>query len=117
MCGVAQVLANRVHEGWGEWSVVLDKAESVVGVLKQPVDFEPRNPSFRRMLTAVDDIYHGVANDENVNIINPFDQAKQVSLYYCDPNNCPNEWFRTNILNDEPNHNRLASIGPLIFFA
>ena len=116
MCGVAQVLANRVQEGWGEWNVVLDKADSVVGALKVDYPIDPRNATFRRMLTAIDDIYHGVANDDNVNIFNPFDQQKQVSLYYCNPLNCPLEWFRTNILADEPNHHRLASIGSLIFF-
>jgi hypothetical protein len=116
MCGVAQVLANRVHQGWGEWSVVLDKADSVVGALKVEWPIDPRHTIFRRMLTAIDDIYHGIANDENVNIVNPFDQTKAVSLYYCDPLNCTNEWFRDNILQDEASHHRLASIGSLIFF-
>jgi hypothetical protein len=117
MCGVAQVLANRVQEGWGDWNVVLDKADDVVGALRLGEPIDPRDSTFRRMLTAVDDIYHGVANDDAVNLINPFDHAKQVSLYYCDPLNCTNLWFRVNILNDEPSHQRLASIGPLIFFA
>jgi hypothetical protein len=117
MCGVALVLANRVREGWGDWNVVLDKADDVVGVTKAYVPIDPRNTIFRRMLTAVDDIYHGIANDDAVNIVNPFDQAKHVSLYYCNPVTVSNEWFRTNIINDEPNHNRLASIGSLIFFA
>lgn len=117
MCGVAQVLANRVAEGWGDWSVVLDKADSVVGALKVDYPIDPRNVVFRRMLTAIDDIYHGIANDEGVNILDPITGSKMVSLYYCDPNNCPLEWFRSNILADEPNHRRLASIGSLIFFS
>lgn len=117
MCGVAQVLANRVREGWGEWDVVLDKADRVVGTIRPDTPIDPRNPTFRRMLTAVDDIYHGVASDDNVNIVNPYDHSKTVSLYYCDPLNCSSEWFRTNVLQDEPNHRRLASIGSLIFFA
>ena len=95
---------------------MLDKADEVAGTVREYMPFDPRNPSFRRMLTAVDDIYHGVASDDNVNIINPFSHAKQVSLYYCNPLDCTNEWFRANILGDESNHNRLASIGPLIFF-
>jgi hypothetical protein len=115
MCAVAQVLANRVNAGWGEWKEVLDKATDYSGTIVDPPTIDPRDATFRRMLTLVDDIYHGIADDSNVNIED--DRGKLTALYYADLNDLGRNWFRENVLNDLKTHPRIASVGPLTFFA
>ena len=114
MCAVAQVLANRVKAGWGEWNTVIDTAGDYRGTILDPPQVDVRDPMFRRMLTMVDDIYSGTADDTNVNIED--DRGKLLALYYADLNTLNREWFRENVLRERMEHPRLATVGPLTFF-
>lgn len=112
---VAQVIANRVGEGWcgGDWLRVIETAPDFTGTVREnrPV-VEPRGVTFRRILQSIDDVYYGIADDTNVNN----DQA-QKSLYYAELNNLNRDWFKTNILNDLANHPMIAKVGQFNFFA
>lgn len=114
MCAVAQVMANRVNNGWGNWNEVIDNACNYRGtpLLVQTIDVQ--STSFRRMLLLVDDIYHGTADDSNVNVEDS--RGKLVALYYADLS-AYNDWFKNNVLNDPKEHPRIAFVGPLTFFA
>jgi hypothetical protein len=72
---------------------------------------DEREGSFRELLRKVDDIYHGIADDTNVNL------EEHKSLYYAELNNITNPWFQENILNDLDEHPRIATVGQLTFFA
>lgn len=114
MLAVAQVLANRVGAGWdgGDWLMVIDNAKEYRGTI--PTDgitrIDPKDGTFRELMRRVDDIYHGIADDSNVNN----DSGK--SLYYAELNNINRDWFTEHILDDLENHPRIASVGPLTFF-
>lgn len=114
MLAVAQVLANRVKAGWqgGDWLRVIDSAPDYRGTL-QPKNYSPLDPrdgSFRELMRRVDDVYHGTADDANVNN----DSGK--SLYYAELHNINRDWFQEHILSDLESHPRLAVVGQLTFF-
>jgi hypothetical protein len=114
MLAVAQVLANRVQAGWqgGDWLRVIDSAKDYRGT-EQPrnyVPLDPRDGSFRELMRRVDDVYHGTADDTNVNN----DSGK--SLYYAELHNINREWFKEQVLSDLEAHPRLAMVGQLTFF-
>ena len=117
MMAVAQVIANRVAAGWGEWHNVLDTAPNYIGtdhsIIKMCID--PKDITFRRALTMIDDVYLGVADDSNVNIED--DRGKLPALYYADLSNLNREWFRMNVTEHIDRHPRIATVGPLTFFA
>jgi hypothetical protein len=112
MLAVAQVLANRVNAGWqgGDWLKVIEAASDKRGTIQAPTTIDPRDGSFRELLRQVDDVYHGIADDSNVNN----DSGK--SLYYAELHNVNCEWFREHILDDLESHPRIASVGQLTFF-
>lgn len=114
MLAVAQVLANRVKAGWGDWSTVLRSAPKFIGTTIAPPDIDPRDIAFRRMLGAVDDIYNGVADDSNVNVTD--DRGETPALYYAELNNIDREWFIENVTQELDRHPRIATVGPLTFF-
>src|SRR5947209_15126605 len=98
---VAQVIANRVNEGWqgGDWLKVIAAAPNYRGtVLKDTFEVDPRSAAFRQILSGVESIYHGTADDSNVNIED--DRGEMRSLYYCELHNVTEAWFRENILKD-----------------
>jgi hypothetical protein len=115
MAAVAQVIANRVNAGWGEWKTVLDTAKDYCGTVPDPPKFDAKELTFRRLLAMVDDIYQNTADDTAVNITD--DRGKLCALYYADLSNLNRAWFRENIMSSLPKHPRLASVGPLTFFA
>jgi hypothetical protein len=115
MLAVAQVIANRVKAGWGDWKQVIDAAPNYVGTIVPPPKFEPRDITFRRMLSMVDDIYQGTSDDTNVSIED--DRGKLVALYYAELYNIDRSWFRDNITAHLDMHPRLSTVGPLTFFA
>lgn len=114
MCAVAQVIANRVAAGWGEWKKVIDSAPNYTGTIVEPPEFDPRDITFRRMLSMVDDIYQGTSDSTNVNIED--DRGRTVALYYAELNNIDRAWFRDNITAYIDRHPRIATVGPLTFF-
>jgi hypothetical protein len=115
MLAVAQVLANRVNAGWGDWDVVLNSADNYIATVQPKPDVDPRDLSFRRVLGEVDGIYHGVADDSNVNVED--DDGKHLALYYAELNRIDRRWFIDSITNQLNRHRRLATVGPLTFFA
>jgi hypothetical protein len=115
MCAVAQVIANRVRSGWGEWNHVINTAAKFRGTIPpQQGDFDPKDLTFRQFLTMVDDIYHGTADDTNVNLED--DRGALVSLYYAELHSIDNDWFRKEIAGNHERHPRIAVVGQLTFF-
>lgn len=115
---IAQVLANRVNEGWqgGDWLKVIDDAPKYRGTYyPEPFIVDPRDATFRQILGGVEDIYHHTADDSNVNITD--DRGNLVALYYCELHNVNLPWFKEHILNDRENHPRIAKVGELTMFA
>lgn len=112
MLAVAQVLANRVSAGWqgGDWLRVIQTAPDYCGTIQVWNGFDPKDGNFRELIRRVDDVYHGIADDSNVNN----DSGK--SLYYAELHNVNREWFTDHILMDGENHPRLATVGQLTFF-
>lgn len=114
MLAVAQVLANRVNAGWqgGDWLRVIHTAPEYFGTV-QPSNgllIDPRDGNFRELMRRVDDVYHGTADDANVNN----DSGK--SLYYAELHNINRDWFTEHILSDLESHPRIATVGQLTFF-
>ena len=116
MLAVAQVIANRVKAGWGEWKLVLDTAPNYVGtIVKSTTSVDPKDLTFRRMLSMIDDVYQGTADDSNVNIED--DRGRLPALYYADLSKIDRKWFIDNVTQNLDRHPRLATVGPLSFFA
>ena len=113
---VAQVIANRVKAGWfgGEWILVIADAPNSIGTEPPHQTINPRDLLFRRILSQIDDIYHGTADDSSVNV--ETEDGVVPSLYFAELHNLNNEWFRENITRDLANHPRLATVGQLTFF-
>jgi hypothetical protein len=116
MMGVAQVLKNRVDAGWhgGDWLGVIKTAPDFTGTTQAAFDFNPRDANFRIVLSQIDDIYHGTADDSNVNFEG--EDGKIVSLYYAELHNINRAWFRENIMGNLSHHPRVAQIAQLTFF-
>lgn len=112
MLAVAQVLANRVNAGWqgGDWLRVINSAPEYRGTIQLDTGFDPKGGNFREIIRRVDEVYHGTADDSNVNN----DSGK--SLYYAELHNINREWFVEHITSDQENHPRIASVGQLTFF-
>jgi hypothetical protein len=113
MLAVAQVIANRVNAGWqgGDWLRVIHGAGEYRGTL-QPVNqiIDPREGNFRELLRRIDDVYHGIADDGNVN------NESGKSLYYAELHNINREWFLEHIARDTEAHPRIATVGQMTFF-
>jgi len=114
MCAVAEVIANRVKNGWGDWSAVIDKAPQYLGTIVEPPTLDHRDPTFRQMLGLVDDIYHGTA-ESLINITD--DRGTFAALYYADLSNINRDWFLTNVARKVTEHPQIAKVGELTFFA
>lgn len=113
---VAQVLANRVAAGWGDWNEVIDAAPKFIGTTppcQQPINV--RDLTFRRLLTMIDDVYFGTADATIINIED--DRGRNQAMYYAELHNIDRDWFRENISSQIERHARLATVGPLTFFA
>lgn len=115
---VAQVMANRVKAGWfgGDWRKVILDAPKVRGTLyRDRFEYDTRESAFRQIITAIDDVYHGIADNSSVNVES--ENGTVPALYYCVLHNVTSEWFKTNVLGDLENHPRIAVVGQLTFFA
>ena len=113
---VAQVVANRVNAGWfgGDWIQVIADLEKSAGTQPEPPTIQPRELHFRRILSQIDDIYYGTADDSMVNTES--ENGIIPALYYAELHNITNRWFRDNITSDLENHPRIATVGQLTFF-
>jgi hypothetical protein len=114
MLAVAQVIANRVHAGWGggDWLKVIDTANDFRGTVSaEDPQINPRDSGFRELLRLIDDVYHGTYDDSSVN-----NDQGQKSLYYAELHNINRNWFSENILSDLESHPRLATVGQMTFF-
>lgn len=115
---IAQIIANRVGEGWqgGDWTKVIDDAPKYRGTIhSETFAVDPRDMTFRQILSGVEDIYHRTADDSNVNVTD--DRGRLVALYYCELHNVNAPWFQHNILGDLASHPRLGTVGQLTVFA
>jgi hypothetical protein len=112
MLAVAQVLANRVNAGWqgGDWLRAIKTAPDYRGTVQTDTTIDPKDGNFRELLRRIDDVYHGTADETNVN------NESGKSLYYAELHNINREWFTDHITSDQENHPRLASVGQLTFF-
>lgn len=113
MLAVAQVIANRVHAGWqgGDWLRVIEAGDHYRGTEQNPVmGLDPRDGNFRELLRRIDDVYHGTADDSNVN------NDSGESLFYAELHNINRPWFTETILENLDSHPRLASVGLMTFF-
>lgn len=115
MRAVAQVMANRVNAGWGDWKKVLDSSAEYVGTVRDAPQFNPSDMLFRQMLALIDDVYYGTADDSLLNFTDS--RGSNVALYYADLNDLNRPWFQEHILSDPKGHPRLAQAHPLTFFA
>ena len=112
MLAVAQVLANRVTAGWqgGDWLKVINTAPDNCGTVQPHNTIDPKDGNFRELIRRVDDVYHGIADDTNVN------NESGKSLYYAELHNINREWFTQHITEELESHPRIASVGQLTFF-
>jgi hypothetical protein len=112
MLAVAQVLANRVTAGWqgGDWLKVINTAPDYCGTIQPHNTIDPKDGNFRELIRRVDDVYHGIADDTNVN------NESGKSLYYAELHNINREWFTQHITEELESHPRIASVGQLTFF-
>jgi hypothetical protein len=115
MLAVAQVLKNRVDAGWqgSDWRRIIRSAPHYRGTVQPSteLDVDPRDGNFRELISRIDDVYHGTADDANVN------NGSGKSLYYAELHNINRPWFKEHILDDLESHPRIASVGQLTFFA
>jgi hypothetical protein len=116
MLAVAQVIANRVAAGWqgGDWLRVIVNAPEHRGTIQPFTALDPRDGNFRELLRRIDEVYHGTADDSNVNVQG--EDGQQHSLFYAELHNINREWFIEHITDDPNNHPRLATVGQLTFF-
>jgi hypothetical protein len=98
---VMQVIANRVRAGWGSWLRMLDcvpdyMAENVLPELVHPSVWEP---TFVRLLAAVEGIYDGSVQDmTRGNEFSNQGKIKSGALYFCALNKVERPWFKNAIL-------------------
>jgi hypothetical protein len=116
MLAVAQVIANRVAAGWqgGDWLRVIVNAPEHRGTIQPVTQLDPRDGNFRELIRRIDEIYHGIADDSNVNVRG--EDGKKLSLFYAELHNINRDWFPAHITDDPENHPRLATVGQLTFF-
>jgi hypothetical protein len=109
MLAIAFVLRNRVQAGWhgGSWLEVIDNAPNTLGTkYGDSPAIDVRDVPFRKVLQDIDDIYHGITEDE----------LTEGALYYAELTKVNCDWFRENILADLDSHPRLSTVGPVTFF-
>ncbi len=119
---VMQTLANRVRQGWGSWLQVIDRipnhmAENEIPPLVHPPIHEP---TFVKLLQAVDGVFDGAIND-----------LSKGALYWGDLAKLEREWFREKIVQakkhvnisdgglelvEVPAHQRVANMNGLTFW-
>ena len=116
MLAVAQVLANRVAQGWqgGDWLRVIRSAGDYRGTMQPEFQADPRDSNFRELMRRIDEVYHGTADESAVNV--DTQEGKQRSLYYAELHNVNRDWFLEHITDQPANHPRLATVGQLTFF-
>ncbi|PWT75524.1 MAG: hypothetical protein C5B59_08580 [Bacteroidetes bacterium] len=110
---VMHAIMNRVRCGWGTCLVVIDTipkfmAENELPPLEHPAIWEP---SFMKMLQAVDGIYDGSVPD-----------MTNGALYWGELSHIGRDWFKAMIVAENPatglrQHPQVANLNGLTFFA
>ena len=110
-------LANRVRVGWGSWLQVIDRipifsAENEVPTFEHPSVWDP---SFVKLLHAVEGIYDGSTPD-----------LSRGALYFADLRKIERDWFKTKIIqarkidegsgSEVPVHQRVSDMNSLSFW-
>lgn len=110
MIAVSLVIRNRVNAGWhgGDWmkNIYAPGAfSSMNGSITDVPDI--RDPEVVKFLEVVDRIYDGTMPDK----------LTGGAMYFCDPTIVnPDGWFYKNIIQNEGQHPRTASVGRNVFF-
>lgn len=111
---VMQVLANRFRQGWANWLTIIENVPNFMAENELPpfVLDSVWNPSFNKLLHAIDGIFDGSAQDNT-----------KGALYFCDLNKVERAWFKEKVLDarraDEPElrqHPMVANLNSLSFF-
>lgn len=107
MLAVMLVVRNRVHAGWmgGDWLQVLSAHQLYSANACMDLTGYPDLRKMRDILTAVDEVYDGFAQD-----------FTEGALYYAELDNVDSEWFAETILKQQVDHPRVAKVGPIDFF-
>ena len=98
---VMTVLANRVRLGWGNWLRIIDTvpehmAENELPPLVHPSIWEP---TFVKLLAAVDGIFDGSVQDmTRGNEFASMGKMKTGALYFCALNKVERPWFKSHII-------------------
>lgn len=125
MTAVAFALRNRVEAGWGDgnndWLGVLSNASKVSFRLQQPLQDQypdSRDASWRKFFARVDGIVDFTTPDTYVSVEKMWGPAgsKVSALYWYGMNEITNPWFTENIVRKPEQHQKCATVGPLIFY-
>lgn len=106
MLGVAQVLRNRVFQGWGDWLEVVQTAPQKRATVYPPDIPNMRSGNVRTFLNRLDELYTSEITDD----------LTGGALFYMDQGFTIQEWFRTEVLGHPDEHQRTAHVGPVWFF-
>lgn len=137
MLGIAQVIRNRVRQGWegGDWLKLLQKAPNFSASLTEEHDNvslpDINDGDFRWLIQQVEQLYSGFAPDttsgastrdlgasryDAVHKAAPIDVPKG-ALFYCDLNKITKPWFMEKIVREKEQHPRTMDCYPITFFA
>lgn len=106
MLGVAQVLRNRVFQGWGDWLEVAQTAPAKCGTI-YPKDIPNiRTGNVRVFLNRLDELYTSEISED----------LTGGALFYIDPAFPIEPWFKKEVLEAPDDHPRSSHIGPVWFF-
>lgn len=125
MTAVAFALRNRVEAGWGggtnDWLGVLSLASKTSFRLEQPLrDQYPdeRDPAWRKFFARIDTIVDGTAPDTYTSVEKMWGPAgsKVTGLYWYAMNEIDNPWFTEYIIQKPDQHQKMATVGPMLFY-
>jgi len=107
MLAILHVIRNRVMAGWGDWLDVVEAAPLKRGNISPPAAPNMRLGDVRIVLNRVDEIYQ---KTDTVDLTGG-------ALFYVDPGQPMNDWFRREVIEKPDAHRRTAHIGPVWFYA
>lgn len=110
MIGIAMVLRNRVHAGWGDWLEVVMRAPDKRGTIYSDGDLVAarilRSTAARLLLNRIDEIYTRP----------DIEDLTGGALFYVEPQLTIASWFQKEVIDRPDDHPRVAHIGPVWFF-
>ena len=117
---VMHALANRVRLGWGSWLRILDTVPEYMALNELPPLVHPAiwEPTFIKLLSAVDGIFDGSASDMTRGA---HSENKTGALYFGALNKIERPWFKNlisaiNPVTGQRIHQRIADMNCLSFW-